>query len=123
MFSAVWTLRVREWGFMTDEMLYVKLALHLGQTGSPAPHVRGAYFPEFKLLYPTLIAPVFTALSTPAAFAVAHALNSLLVAAAAIPGYLIARDIGLSRTGRLLAAGIVTILPWTVMSMFLMTES
>ena len=36
-FSGAWTLRAREWGFMTDEMLYMKIALHMGGSLSPVP--------------------------------------------------------------------------------------
>lgn len=120
---AIWALRVPGWSVMTDELLYVKLALHTGDTLSPFPAVHGEGFSQYTPIYPLVLAPLYGLLSTPAAFAVAHALNALLVASAAIPAFLLARDVGARRIGAYLAAVLTIVAPWTVYSFFLMTEA
>ena len=120
---AIWALRVPGWSVMTDELLYVKLALHTGDTLSPFPAVHGESFSQYTPIYPLVLAPLYGLLSTPAAFAVAHSLNALLVASAAIPAFLLARDVGARRIGAYLAAVLTIVAPWTVYSFFLMTEA
>jgi hypothetical protein len=122
-FMAIWALRVPGWSVMTDELLYVKLALHIGDTLSPLPAVHGQSFSQFTPVYPLVLAPLYGWLSTPTAFALAHALNCLLMASAAIPAFLLARDAGVSRLGAYLAAALTVAAPWTVYSFFVMTEA
>ena len=35
--------RIRDWGVMTDELQYAKLATHIGRTLSPLPTMRGMH--------------------------------------------------------------------------------
>src|SRR5438128_4447724 len=92
-FYSYWVLRDAEWAVMPDELLYVKLALHLGDTLSPVPAVREHYYGQFTLLYPALTTPLFHFFETPFAFRAAHALNALLMASTAIPVYPLSRTI------------------------------
>jgi hypothetical protein len=122
-FAAIWALRVPGWGFMTDELLYVKLALHSADSLTPFPAVHGQSFSQFTPVYPLLLAPLYGLLPTPAAFALAHGLNAVLMASAAIPAFLLARAAGARRAGAYLAATLTVAAPWTVYSFFLMTEA
>ena len=88
---AVGTLQVREWVVQTDEMLYVKLARHMGTTGSPIPTLHGDHVGFLGVVYPIALAPFYGGLDNVSAFTAAHALNAVLFASAAIPAYLLAR--------------------------------
>jgi len=121
-FIAYWTLQVEEWGLMTDELLYVKLSLALGDL-SPVPTVRGTYYGQFTPVYPLLIAPLLQVMETPAAYKAAHGLNAVLMASTAIPAYLLARDISRSQLIAYACAATAIVLPWVVYSNMLLTES
>jgi hypothetical protein len=122
-FIAYWTLQMTQWAFMTDEMLYVKLATGYADTFSPVPQIRGEYFGQFTWLYPLVLAPVVGALPTPEAFRVAHGLNALLIASTAIPVFRLAVAAGATRIAGYAAAATAVVLPWVVHAGFLMTES
>jgi hypothetical protein len=118
-----WALQVAEWGVMQDELLYVKLALHLGDTLSPVPEVRGEYYGHFALLYPLIIAPVFAVLSMPAAFTTAHVVNAALISSTAIPTYLLARELGTSRVAGWCSAALAIFVPWIIFVNHLTSEA
>lgn len=106
---------------MTDELLYAKLATTIAETHSPLPEIHGASISVFNQLYPLLIAPFYGALSPPDAFRAAHVLNALAMASAAFPAYLLGRQV-LSRPWSLAVAGLSVLVPWMVITGFLMTE-
>jgi hypothetical protein len=120
---AALTLRVRDWAVMTDELQYAKLATHIGQTLSPLPSLRGVHVSSYAQVYPILISPFYGLLSAPSAFRAAHLLNALLFASAAIPVYLMAREIGMAARWRLICAALALVLPWNVETAFVLTES
>jgi hypothetical protein len=120
---AVLSSRVRDWVVMTDELQYAKLATHIGQTLSPIPTLRGVHVSSYAQVYPVLLAPFYGVLSAPSAFRAAHLLNALLFASAAIPVYLLAREVGLSPRWRLVCAALALVLPWNVETGFVLTES
>jgi hypothetical protein len=120
---AALTLRVRDWVVMTDELQYAKLATHIGQTLSPLPSLRGVHVSSYAQVYPILISPLYGLLSPPSAFRAAHVLNALLFASAAIPVYLMAREIGMAPRWRLVCAALALVLPWNVETAFVLTES
>ena len=107
---------------MTDELLYAKLATSIADTGSPLPQVHGTSIAVYNQLYPLLIAPLYGALSAPEAFRAAHVLNAFLMVSAVFPAYLLGRQV-LSRPWALAAAGLSVLVPWMVLTGFLMTES
>jgi hypothetical protein len=121
--AARWSLSVDEWRVMTDEMGYLKTALHMGDTLSPLPRVRGEPFSNYSLLYPALLAPVLHVFDMPAAFRIAHGINALLMASTAVPTYLLARFVTGSRLAALAAAAPAAAVPWLTQSMSLTTES
>lgn len=106
---------------MTDELLYAKLATAIAEAHSPLPEIHGASISVFNQLYPLLIAPFYGALSPPDAFRAAHVLNAVLMASAAFPTYLLGRQV-LSRPWSLAVAGLSVLVPWMVITGFLMTE-
>ena len=65
---AIGTLRVREWVVQTDEMLYTKLARHMGETGSPLPTLHGEHVGFLGVVYPIVLAPFYGGLDNVSAF-------------------------------------------------------
>jgi hypothetical protein len=113
--------RIQDWSVMTDELLYAKLATAIAETGSPLPEIHGASISILNLLYPLLIAPFYGALSPPDAFRAAHVLNAVVMASAMFPAYLLGRQV-LSRPWSFAVAGLSVLVPWMVVTGFLMTE-
>ncbi len=107
---------------MTDELLYAKLATAIASSGSPFPEVHGSSIAVYNQLYPLLIAPLYGALAPPEAFRVAHVLNAVVMASAVFPVYLLGRQI-LPRAWALAVAGLSIVIPWMVLTGFLMTEA
>jgi hypothetical protein len=120
---AVWySGRIRDWAVMTDELQYEELASAIAATGSPLPAIHGTAVSISNQLYPLLIAPFYGLLSPPSAFRGAHVLNALLMASAAVPAYLLGRQV-LSRPWAFAAAALSVVLPWLVLAGFLMSEA
>jgi hypothetical protein len=115
------TARIRDWGVMTDELLYVRLARSVAERHSPLPVVHGVSIDVINQLYPVLLAPFYGSMSAPAAFHGAHVLNAPLMASAVFPAYLLAREV-VSRRWALSVAVLSVVTPWIVLAGFLMTE-
>jgi hypothetical protein len=119
---AILTSRVVDWYVMTDELLYERLAVSVGQLHSPLPHVHGHLIANVNQLYPLLLAPLFHGRLVPDGLRDAHVLNALVMTSACIPAFLLARRVtGGSRLAYVVAALTVCI-PWIALSSFLMTE-
>jgi hypothetical protein len=118
---AIGTTRVHEWVVQTDEMLYAKLARHMGVTGSPIPTIHGQHVGFLGVVYPILLAPFYGALDAVDAFSAAHWVNAVLFASAAIPAYLLGRRVTVPACALVVAALSVT-LPWSVNAAFVMSE-
>ena len=108
---------------MTDELQTARLAISIGQTLSPVPQIHGEYYAALSQLYPLLLSPLYGFLSTPDAFRAAHVLNAFLLASAAWPAYLLARDLTGSRAAGYLAAGFTAFTPWLALGATLLTEN
>ncbi len=120
---AIWfSGRIQDWSVMTDELLYAKLATSIADTGSPLPRVHETPIAVYNQLYPLLIAPLFAQLSAPEAFRAAHVLNAFLMVSAVFPAYLLGRQV-LSRPWAFATAGLSVLVPWMVLTGFLMTET
>jgi hypothetical protein len=113
--------RIQDWSVMTDELLYAKLATAIAGTGSPLPEIHGASISVLNQLYPLLLAPFYGALSPPSAFRAAHVLNAVVMASAVFPAYLLARQV-LSRPWSFAVSVLSVLVPWMIVSGFLMTE-
>jgi hypothetical protein len=116
-----YSARIRDWGVMTDELQYVRLALSAAERHSPLPVIHGQLVGSLNQLYPLLIAPLYGTLDAPTAFRAAHILNAPLMASAAVPAYLLAREV-VDRLAALAVALLSVVLVWMVLSGFLMTE-
>jgi hypothetical protein len=119
---AVGTTKVHEWVVQTDEMLYVKLARHMGTTGSPLPTLHGEHVGFLGVVYPILLAPFYGGLDNVSAFTAAHAVNAVLFASAAIPAYLLGRRL-VSPGWALVVALLAVSVPWAVNAAFVMSEA
>jgi hypothetical protein len=119
---AVLCSRVSDWAVMTDELLYEKLALSFVD-GAFLPTLHGERADVYAVLYPFLLMPVFAIVDLPDAVRVVHALNGVLFASAAIPTWLLARELVLSRLAASASALFAVALPWTVIGGFVMTEA
>ena len=86
----------------TDELKWTQLSRAIWTTGHPA--LRG-YAAPFESLYTFLIAPVWAIHSTGAAYAAVKYLNTLVMASAAIPIYLLARRLVSPRAAVIAALG------------------
>jgi hypothetical protein len=113
--------RIRDWSVMTDELLYAKLATAIGESGSPLPEVHDTRVSVLNQLYPLLIAPFYGTLSPPSAFRAAHVLNAVVMTSAVFPAYLLARQV-VPRAWSFAVAGLSVVVPWIVLTGFLMTE-
>ena len=119
---AVWySGRIRDWTVMTDELQYAKLALSVWETGSPLPSLHGMSAAAANQLYPLLLAPVYGPLSSTDAFRAAHVLNAVVMSSAAVPAYLLAREL-LERAWSFAVAVLAVAVPWMVLVGFLMSE-
>jgi len=107
-----YSLQVSRWFVQTDELQFVRLAVSIAEELSLAPQIRGARVDAINQLYPLLLAPLYGALPTPAAFKAAHLLNALLMSSAAIPAYLLAREVVSSRLPAYLVAALTVVVPW-----------
>jgi hypothetical protein len=121
--AATYALQASQWAVMTDELQTSKLALSAAQTLSPVPRIHGQDYDAFSQLYPLLVAPFFGLLSAPDAVTAAHGLNALLFASAAVPAYLLGRDVTDRRAGGFVAAALTAFVPWLVLSTTLLTEN
>lgn len=117
------TTRVVDWFVMTDELLYERLAFSFARTGSPLPTVRGEHIPAGNDLYPLLLALVAKHDYVPAFLHRAHILNAVVIASAAVPAYLLARDALGSKRAAYAVSALSVLLPWLVLASFLLTEN
>jgi hypothetical protein len=118
---AVGTTRVHEWVVQTDEMLYAKLARHIGQSGSIIPTLHGHRVGFVGVVYPILLSPFYATLSGVGSFRAAHAVNAVLFASAAVPTYLLGRRV-VPRGCALVVALLVVTVPWAVNAAVVMSE-
>jgi hypothetical protein len=119
---AVLCSSISDWAVMTDELLYERLALSFVD-GAFLPTLHGTHADVYAVLYPFLLMPVFAVVELPDAVRVVHGLNGLLFASAAIPTWLLARELALSRLAALASGLFAVALPWSVIGGFVMTES
>jgi hypothetical protein len=119
---AVLCWRVSDWAVMTDELLYERLALSFVD-GAFLPTLHGEHVDVYGVLYPFLLMPVFAVVDLPDAIRAVHGLNGVLFASAAVPTWLLARELALTRLAALGSALFAAALPWSVIGGFVMTES
>jgi hypothetical protein len=116
------TTRVVDWYYMTDELLYERLAVSIARTGSPLPALHGRVVGVFAQLYPLLIAPAYRRGFVPTDLHDAHAINAWVMSSAAIPAFLLARRVTGTAWISLAVALLTVTVPWIVYASFLLTE-
>jgi hypothetical protein len=106
---------------MVDELVYSELAKSFAETGRflVREHATAAY----GVVYPALIAPAWALFSSiPDAYAMAKAINAVLMSLAAVPAYFIARRV-LTPWWSLAAAALTVAVPGMLYTGTLMTEN
>ncbi len=120
---AAFTSQVVGWSVMSDELQHVRLAISIGDTLSLTPYLRGEDVPIYSQLYPFLIAPFYGFLSTTAAFDAVHIFNAVAMASAAVPVYLLARELGIPKPAATVVAAASVMTPWMVLATLVFTEA
>jgi hypothetical protein len=119
---SAFTSRIADWFVMTDELLYERLALSVDRLHTPIPHVHGVAVGSINQLYPLLLAPVFASGTVADGLHRAHVLNAFVITSAAVPAYLLALRVTRDARASALASLLTVIVPWIVLSSFLLTE-
>lgn len=110
-----WLLfKSKNWGLMSDELLYSSMGRSIAHTIVPLPEIRGASTPVYQVLYPALIAPLVGPIPMPDAYPWLAVLNGWLFALAAIPAYLLASYATGSRGAARWVALCTVITPWLI---------
>jgi hypothetical protein len=107
---------------MTDELVYERLAISVGQTHSILPRLHGDVIRSLAQLYPVLISPWFIHGYVPGDLVNAHIFNAWLMSSACIPGFLLARRVTGRRWPAYLIAVLTVCTPWIIYSTTLLTE-
>ena len=115
--------RVVDWFWMTDELLYERLAFSVVHTGSPLPSLHGQRVPVTNFLYPLILSTVAGHHLVPTFLTRAHTLNAILMTSAAVPAYLTARSILRTEPAAYAASLLAVLVPWMIFASFLLTES
>lgn len=116
------TQRIADWNDMTDELVWERLAVSVGQYHSVLPRLHGEVIRNLAQLYPALISPFFFDGYVTANIRNVHVFDAWVMSSAALPAFLLARRV----TGRRWAAYLLAVLavctPWIVYSTVLLTE-
>ena len=117
------TAQVTDWNAMTDELVWERLAISIGQTHSLLPTLHGEHVRSLAQLYPALISPFFWGGgSVSAALRNAHVLNAWVMSSACIPAFLLARRVTGRRWPAYALAFVTVCMPWIVYATTLLTE-
>jgi hypothetical protein len=118
---AVYSLRVAT--FQVDEEGYLQLARYIAAHFPGALWQSGIYSRGIQRLDPIVLAVPFALMRGPGVFELAHVIQCLLFASTALPVFLLACGAGLGRLACLLAAALVIVVPWAVVSTSFLSES
>jgi hypothetical protein len=108
-------------GYDPDEIGYTHLAIGIAHSLTPITLSHGGS-QRPNQLYPLLISPIWGLFGNVAAFRITHIWNTLLMASAAIPSYLLAREVMDRRWAAYLVAVLVAFAPWATLSLTELTE-
>jgi len=120
--AVIFTTQVEGWYVMSDELQHAKLALSIADDWSLTPRLHGRDVEIYSQLYPLLTAPFYGLMSMPAAFKAVHVFNAVAMASAAVPVYLLARDLRVPKLGATAVAAVAVVTPWMVIALMVMTE-
>ncbi len=113
---------VRDWFVMTDELLYERLAISVVRAHTAIPQVHGTTIDNINQLYPLVLAPVFAIGNVGSDVQHAHILNAFVMTFAAVPAGLLAQRLTGSRALSFVSAALTVVVPWMVLSSFVLTE-
>jgi hypothetical protein len=106
---------------MIDELIYSELAKSFAASGHF--EIRGEASNVYGFVYPVLISPAWAIFTrVPQAYSAAKAINAVVMSAAAVPAYFLARRV-LARWYALLAAALTVAVPSMLYTGMLMTEN
>jgi hypothetical protein len=108
-------------GYEPDEVGYTHLAVGIAHSLTPITLSHGGS-QRPNQLYPLLISPIWGLFGNVAAFRITHIWNVLLMSSAAIPGYLLAREVVPRRWAAYVVAALVVLTPWMTLSLAELTE-
>jgi hypothetical protein len=106
--------------FFPDEYIYAALGRSLAESGRPLIRGGSAHFPA--LLQPLLTAPAWLVDDVGVAFRLVQAIGALAMSLTAIPVYLLALRLGLSRRIALALAALAVLVPDLVYASFVASE-
>src|SRR4051812_19871841 len=118
--AAAFALQLSEFVIMPDELGYVKQAVVLSHGEIPTPG--SFWFNSWALLHSLMLAPFYRFAATTTAWDVARIVGAFVMASAAIPAYLLTRQVLASRVAALLVAALSVAVPWLAMAGTVMTE-
>ena len=119
---ALVTERIDDWNDMTDELVWERLAVSIGQTHSLLPRLHGEVIRSLSQLYPLLVSPFFWRGQVPGDLRNAHVFNAWLMTSAAIPAFLLARRVTGRRWPAYTLALVTVCTPWLIYSTAVLTE-
>jgi hypothetical protein len=117
--AAVFSLQITS--YEPDELGYTHLAMGIAHSLSPITLSYGGG-ERLNQLYPLLIAPWWGTFGNVTAFRITHVWNALLMASAAVPTYLLAREAIVQRWAAYLSAIVVALAPWLTLATTQLTE-
>jgi hypothetical protein len=122
-FIAAFTSQIVGWSVQTDELQLVRLAISIQENHSLTPYLRGEDVEIYSQLYPLLIAPFYWLLSATAAFDAVHIFNAVAMASAAVPVYILGRELGIPKPAATVVAAASVMTVWMVLATLVFTES
>ena len=117
------SVAITEWVVMTDELQHIKLAVSVFSEPTLEPAIRGHDYGAYSHLYPLLTSPLWAIFAVPEAWRLTHFANAAFFASAAIPVYLLTRQVVPSRVAGYATALASVAIPWAGMTLMVMTES
>lgn len=112
---------VHEFLVMSDELGYAKQAISIWHLGRPLAF-HDYYFTSYGQLLPILSAPLFGTTNMADAYQASHYLYAFFFASAAIPAYLLVRELRADQLSALIVAALTVAVPWLSVSGTVMTE-
>ena len=121
---AISASRVRGYIWLIDEFLWHKAATAVGNgDGLLRPELHGQPFGQPNNLFPLVAGPFYGLFGNVTGFKAAHVLNGLFFGSVVIPVYLLGRRLRLDWRWALAAGVLSVVVPWTVATLVVMTES
>jgi hypothetical protein len=121
--ACVYTIfALRIGGFEPDEWYFTELARMIAHDFPAALWRSGVYLRGIARLDQLVLAIPYALFHTPTSYEVAHVLQAVLYASTALPVWLLGRAAGLGRAARGLAATLVLLAPWAILSTSFLAE-